>query len=157
MGHEDGDASVGRGLAARIRAALPRRRRVTLEQGMLGFGVERRGGLVEHEHQRALAHETPGQRELLPLPEAELYALGPGGAELGLETRAELLDHVAGAGPVDGRRHRRSIVEAGQITHTPPMADPELETVEVFKSTPQPGPPGVPPHAPERPPLDEDA
>ena len=47
-------------------------RGVSLEQGVLGLGVECRRRLVEYEQERTLAHESPRQRQLLPLPEAEL-------------------------------------------------------------------------------------
>ena len=60
---------------------------VALEQGVLGLGVEGGGGLVEHEDERLVAHEPAGQRQLLPLAEAHLHALGPGGTELGVEAR----------------------------------------------------------------------
>ena len=39
-----------------------RRRCVTLEEGVLSFGIERRSGLVQHEEQRTLSHESPGER-----------------------------------------------------------------------------------------------
>ena len=88
MRHEDRDAAVRRRRAA---AGLPlaRGRRVALEQRVLGLGVERRRRLVEHQEQRTIAHEAAGQRELLPLAEADLHALGPGRAELRLEPGGE--------------------------------------------------------------------
>ena len=116
-------------------AAAARGRRVTLEQGVLGLGVERRRGLVEHEQERALAHESPRQRQLLPLPEAELHAAGPGGAELCLEPRDELLDDVAGAGAIDRGRHRRQVVHPRQVADTHGVARLELEPKEVLKRT----------------------
>jgi hypothetical protein len=58
---------------------------------VLGLGVERGGGLVEHEQQRRVAHEAAGQRQLLPLPEAHVHALRPARAELGVEAAHELL------------------------------------------------------------------
>ena len=100
---------------------------------MLGFGVESRRRLVQHEHERPLAHESPGERELLPLPEAQVHALGPRGAQLCFETGAELCDDVRGARPIDGRHHRRVVVEARQVTDTHGVANPELEPTEVLK------------------------
>ncbi len=41
-----------------------------LEDRVLGLGVERRGGLVEHEDVGLLAHERARERHLLPLPAA---------------------------------------------------------------------------------------
>jgi hypothetical protein len=79
--HEEGDAAVGGGP---IRGGG-----VALEQRVLGFGVERGGGLVEHEQQRVIAHEAACQRELLPLTERDLDPAGPRGAELGLQPRGQ--------------------------------------------------------------------
>src|SRR5262245_19531424 len=53
-------------------AIAARGRGVALEERVLGLGVERRSGLVEHEQQRLLAHEATRERELLPLAEAHL-------------------------------------------------------------------------------------
>jgi hypothetical protein len=65
---------------SRSRLPGPRRRRaprrVALEQRVLGLGVERGGGLVEHQQDGSLAHEAAGERELLPLAEADLDAVG---------------------------------------------------------------------------------
>ena len=80
----------------------PRRVRVALEQGVLGLGVERRGRLVEHEHERFVAHEPARERELLPLPERDLHAFVPRGSELGVEPEREPLDDVVGTGAPDG-------------------------------------------------------
>ena len=74
-------------MVMRPSSPCPRARRggVALEQRVLGLGVERRGRLVEHQQQRLVAHEAAGQRELLPLAEGDLDAVGPGRAELGVE------------------------------------------------------------------------
>ncbi len=56
--------------------------RVSLEQRVLGFGVERRGRLVEHEQQWIVAHEAARQRELLPLSEGHIDAAGPRRSQL---------------------------------------------------------------------------
>ena len=88
-------------------------RGVALEQGVLGLGVEGGGRLVEHEDERLVAHEPAGQRQLLPLPEAHLDALGPGRAELGVEPGVEALDDVVGPGPLDRRDDGRLVVERG--------------------------------------------
>ena len=145
------------GLPRSTRAAAARRRRVTLEQGVLGLGVERRRRLVEHEEQRTLAHESAGERELLPLAEADLHALGPGGAELRLEARGELLDDVARAGPLDGRRHRRRVVEPRQVADADGVARPELEPEEVLKRAGEPRTPRIRRHARELDAVDQDA
>ena len=55
------------------------------EQRVLGFGIERRGRLVENQQQRQLAHEPARERQLLPLPERRVDAARPGGAQLRLE------------------------------------------------------------------------
>ena len=86
---------------------VARRLGVALEQRVLGLGVERGGRLVEHEQQRVVAHEPARQRELLPLAERQLDAARPGRAELRVEPGRQPLDHVVGAGAIDGRRDRR--------------------------------------------------
>src|ERR1700730_1016198 len=63
---EDGDAAGGGGLARGSRGAAGGGG-VALEEGVRGLGVERGGGLVEPQEQRALAHEAAGESELLPL------------------------------------------------------------------------------------------
>ena len=73
----------------RCRRPLPGGVGVALEQRVLGLGVERRGRLVEHEQQRVVAHEAAGQRQLLPLAERHLDAVGPGRAELRVEPGGE--------------------------------------------------------------------
>src|SRR6202035_3334569 len=82
VGDEEGDAAVDGRLAGGSCGASSRRRRVALEEGVLGLGVEGRRGLVEDEEERAVAHEAARERQLLPLSEAQLRAAGPGGAEL---------------------------------------------------------------------------
>ncbi len=83
---------------------------------MLGLGVERRRGLVENEQERTLAHEPPRQRQLLPLPEAELDPIGPGGTKLRLEPRRQLIDDVGGAAALDRRLDCRPVVQLGHVT-----------------------------------------
>ena len=61
---------------------------------MLGFGVECGRRLVEDEHERFVAHESAGQRQLLPLAEAHVHAARPCGPKLRLETRGQPLNHV---------------------------------------------------------------
>ena len=64
---------VGGAIGSRAtRTAAARRRGVALKQGVLGFGVEGGGGFVEHQQQRAVAHEAGGQGQLLPLWEKVL-------------------------------------------------------------------------------------
>jgi hypothetical protein len=68
-----------------------------LEERVLGLGVERRGGLVEHAHERPGPHEAAGERELLPLPDRELDAVAPRRTELRVEAARQPLDDVGGA------------------------------------------------------------
>ena len=65
--------------------AVARGGRVALEQRVLGLRIERGGRLVEHEQQRAVAHEAARERELLPLAERHLDAARPRRPELRVE------------------------------------------------------------------------
>ena len=60
-------------------------RGVALEQRVFGLGVERRGGFIEDEQERVIAHEAARERQLLPLSKAHFDATGPGRAELRIE------------------------------------------------------------------------
>ena len=115
---------------------LPSARRaagVSLEQRVLGLGVERGGRLVEHQHQRVVAHEAAGERELLPLPEPHLDAVVPGRPELGVEPVREPIDHVVGTGPVDRDRHRRTLVDPRLVAQADGRLRVELEAEEVLE------------------------
>ena len=70
IGHADGGEAVGdeEGNAAGGAAGFGRGG-VTFEEGVLGFGVECGGGFIQDEEQGFVAHETAGERELLPLAE----------------------------------------------------------------------------------------
>ena len=114
---------------------------VALEQGVLGLGVEGRRRLVEHEHERLVAHEAAGQGELLPLPEGDLDAVVPRRAELGVEPGRQAVDDVVGAGPVDGADHRRHVVEPRLVADADALAGDQLEAEEVLERPGQPGPP----------------
>ena len=115
---------------------------VALEQGVLGLGVERRRRLVEHEHERFLAHEPAGEGDLLPLPEADLDAVLPGRSELGVEPRREAGDDVVGAGSIDRSLDGRDVVEARRVADADALAGDELEAEEVLEGAGQPFPPG---------------
>ena len=63
------------------------------EQRRLGRGVQRAGGLVEHEHAR-VAHDRPGQRDQLALPQRQPE---PALAEHGLIALGQAADELVGA------------------------------------------------------------
>ncbi len=90
-------------------------RGVALEQRVLGFGVQRRGRLIEDQQQRLVAHEATGQRELLPLSERQLDSARPRRTELRVEARRQAVDDIGCAGAIDGRGTRRLVVERGQV------------------------------------------
>ena len=108
---------------------------VALEEGVLGFGVERGGWLVEDEEERVVAHEASGECELLPLTEGDVDSTGPGRAELGVETGSEVLHDIARAGSSDSRRHRGLVVQSRQVAHPHRVTQRELESIEVLKRT----------------------
>src|SRR5438128_7970152 len=101
---------------------------------MFGFSVQRRRRLVEHQHKRSVTHEAPGQRQLLPLAEAQLYTLRPGHAELRMETRGELSHQIFSPGAVNSREDRRLVFQPGHIADTDGVAGTKLETEEVLES-----------------------
>src|SRR4051812_7117311 len=113
---------------------------------MLGLGIERRRWLVEHEDERAVAHETAGQRELLPLAEGDLDAVGPGGSKLCLEAGLQPRHDIVRPGPVYGAHDRGLVVEPGHVSESYGMPRPELEAEEVLEGTGQTLAPLVGPH-----------
>ena len=118
---------------------------VTLEQRVLGFGIERGGRFVEDQHQRPLAHEATRERELLPLPETDFDATGPGRPELRVEAFRQTRDDIVGAGARHGGRHGRLVVEPRQIADADTVPGAEFEAEEVLERAGQPGPPARPP------------
>ena len=102
---------IGRSRPARV----ARRVRVALEQRVLGLGVERRRRLVEHEEQRALAHEAARERELLPLAEGDLDAARPGRAELRVEPAGSRATTSSRPARATAAVDRRRIVEARDV------------------------------------------
>ena len=124
--------------------------RVALEERVLGFGIERRGRLVEHQQQRAIAHESARQRQLLPLAERQVDAVRPGRAQLGVEPRLQVRDDVVGAGPTDGRDHSGFVVDTNHVAKADRLARAKLETEEVLKRPGQAAAPLVRRHARQR-------
>ena len=111
-----------------------RQRAEALEDGVLGLGVERGGGLVEHQDVGLLAHEGARERDLLPLAARELDAVVRPLAELGAEPRRR-------ARPPPRRRRRAPprAIDArllGQVRHAADadvLAHVELVLVEVLE------------------------
>jgi hypothetical protein len=103
------------------------RRRVALEQGVLGLGVERRRRLVQDQEQWTIAHEAARQRQLLPLPEGHFDASRPRRSELRVEPGGQSRDDVRSTGPIDGGLDGGNVIHAGLVAHADRVARPELE------------------------------
>src|SRR5439155_10397038 len=80
-----------------------------------------------------IAHESTGQRELLPLAEAHLNTAGPGRSQLRLQSGSEAFQHILGSGAVYGRHHRRLVFKPGNVADAYGMARAEFETKEVLE------------------------
>ena len=124
---------------------------------MFGLGVKGSGRLVEDQQQRLLAHESPRQREFLPLAEADLDAFRPGGPQLRVEAGREPGDDVAGAGMLDRGPNRGQIVEARQIADVDGVPRPELESKEILKRAGDARAPAIGRHARQIDAVDQDA
>src|SRR5215472_16934632 len=122
MRHQDGDTAI-----AACRGG------VALEKRMFGLSVQRCGRLIEHQDEWLIAHEAPGQRELLPLAEAHFHPLRPGCAELRIEARDELRDHIFRPGAADGGDYRGFVFEPEHVAKPDGMARAELEAEEVLE------------------------
>lgn len=133
MGHQHHDPSVLPFATGRLG--------VPLEQCVLGLGVERSGGFVEHEDQWIGAHVTASQRELLPLAERDVDPVLPRRTELRVETVAELFDEVVGPGSVHGVLGGRTIVAPGFVAEADGGDRSELQRCEVLERA---GHPSVP-------------
>src|SRR2546428_9023704 len=105
-----------------------------LEQGVLGLGIERGGRFVRDEEQRSIAHETSGERELLPLAETDIDAAGPCRSELRVETRVESCDDILRACAFDRRHHGRFVVHSRKVADADTVSRVELESKEILKS-----------------------
>ena len=105
-----------------------------LEDGVLGLGVERGGGLVEHEDVRLLAHEGARERDLLPLPARELGAVLEPAAERRLEPARQRRRRPRSAPPALHRAlDARLVVEVLDAADADVLADLELVLVEVLE------------------------
>ena len=69
---------------------------------MFSFRVQVGGRLIQYQEQGGVAHESPSQREFLPLTEADFNPLWPGWAQLSIQTVLQLPDDIFGSGPPDG-------------------------------------------------------
>ena len=86
-------------------AVSPCGRSITLEQRVFSLSIERCRGLVQHQEQRAVAHESTRESEFLPLAERDLDTSGPRRAQLRLQSRGQPRDDVPSAGAFDGRSY----------------------------------------------------
>src|SRR5690349_19354996 len=100
---------------------------------MFRLGVKGRGGLVEDEKERTVAHECPRERELLPLAEAHFDSTRPGRAELRVETGAQSGDDIVGAGAADGGGDRNLVVETRHVADADTVTRRELEAEEILE------------------------
>ena len=116
---------------------------VALEQRVLGFGVERGGRLVEHQHKRLVAHEAARQRQLLPLAERQSTPSGQVGPSCVSRPARQPRDHVVGAGAVDGGDDGRLVVEARHVAEADGVPRAELEAEEILEGAGQPRAPLV--------------
>ena len=110
---------------------------VALEQRVLRLGVERGGRLVEHQHQRLVAHEAARQRQLLPLAERDVDALGPGRPQLRVQPRRSRSTTSSAPARPTAARHRRLVVEARHVADADRLPRAELEAKEVLKGAGQ--------------------
>ena len=94
-----------------------------------------------------VAHEAARQRELLPLPERDLDAVGPGRPELRIEPGDQLRDQAVGAGADHGRLHGALVVESRHVADAHAVPRPELEAEEVLEGARQTRAPLVGRHA----------
>ena len=115
------------------RRSTARGRGVTLEQRVFGLGVKRRGGFVEHQQERMIAHEAARQRQLLPLAEAHFDSARPGRAELRLEAGIQMLHHVIGAGAIDRGNDGRFVVEPRDVAEADRVARAKLEAKKILE------------------------
>ena len=105
---------------------------------MFGLRVQGRGGFVEHQQQRFVAHEAARQRELLPLAEAHLHALRPSGAELRLQAVRQRFHHVLGAGTFHRCGNGGRFVHARRVAQADRAAGRKLEAEEVLERAGEP-------------------
>ena len=106
-----------------------------LEHVPLGLGVERAGGLVEHQDLR-VAHEGAGERDLLPLADAQLLAVLEPLAEQRVVAVAQAADDLVGAGVAGGGLDGRVVSGASaqvDVAHADVLARRELVLGEVLE------------------------
>src|SRR5215831_3396532 len=104
---------------------------------MLGLGVERRRWLVKNQQQRIITHEAAGQRQLLPLTEADLLAPWPGRPELCLEPDGQPSHDVIGTSTVYRGDNGRLVVEAGHVTQANRVPRPKFEAEKILECSRQ--------------------
>src|SRR4029450_5297663 len=140
----------GTDVTARRFAAMSRRC-IAFEQCMFGLGIQRRGRLVKHHQQRHGPHVAAGERQLLPLAEAQFLTIRPGRAQLALQTFRQPFNHIGSTSPPHGVSYRGLVVEPRQISETDTVLGTELETEEVLEGAGQPAPPPRRRHPTQRP------
>ena len=109
-----------------------------LEDRLLGLRIERRGGLVEHEDVRLLAHEAARERHLLPLAPRELDAVLEPLSERGLDAGGEVGDERVRAALLHGALDSRHLLEVLDAADADVLAELQLVLVEVLEHDAEP-------------------
>ena len=125
--HRDGAARVVGGHA-----------REPLVHASLGLDVQRVGGLVQHQHQRLLAHHRAGQRHLLPLPAREVDPVQERPAERRLEAFGQLGLQVEHVCPPEGGAHLAGVLDVRDAPQADALAREHLEPHELLKRAGEP-------------------
>ena len=111
---------------------------ITLEELMLGLGVERGRRLVENREQRLIAHEAAGEGQLLPLAEGDIDAIVPGRPELRAQAAGQGVDDVPGSGPVQRGEQGRIDIKPRHVAKADRLPGLKLEPEEVLERPGQP-------------------
>ncbi len=90
-----------------------------LEDRVLRLGVERGGGLVEHQDVGLLAHERAGEGDLLPLAAGQLGAVLEPAPERGVEPLGERRHDLARAAALHGPLDPRLVVPCDRRCPSP--------------------------------------
>ena len=93
---------------------------------MFRLGVERGGGLVQHQQLGAIAHEGAGERDLLPLAARQLVALLEPAAQHGVELLRQLVDHRPRSGAIDRRVDARPVRDGVHLAQPDVLQGREL-------------------------------
>src|SRR6267378_4319728 len=102
------------------------------EQLVLGLGIERGGGLVEHQDLR-VAHEGARQGDLLPLAAGELLSILEPAAQHGVDLLRELLDDRSGAAVLHRALDARAVFQSRDPAHADVLSRRPLVADEILE------------------------